>query len=85
MLFNLIDLRSKWTELEMKKYEQDNSIHFFNLRKEDVFTNEELIAMKEKSIAKKENQTTKIEVKHSEQSKNEQISTNSITDLDGLD
>ena len=85
MLFNLIDLRSKWTELEIKKYEQDNSIHFFNLRKEDVFTNEELIAMKEKSIAKKENQTTKIEVKHSEQSKNEQISTNSITDLDGLD
>ena len=36
-LFNVLDLRSKWTEIEINKYTDNNGINFYQLSKEDIF------------------------------------------------
>ena len=41
-LFNVLDLRSKWTEIEINKYTDNNGINFYELSKEDIFSKEEL-------------------------------------------
>ena len=55
--FKLIDLRSKWTELELKKYRKDDN-NCYHFRKEDVFPEEK---ENKKEIEKEKEKVNKTE------------------------
>ena len=53
LLFSEMDLRNKWTQLEIEKYRKDNDNTFYYLNKEDVYP-EELLIQIEGKIEEKE-------------------------------
>ena len=56
LLFNELDLRSRWTKLEYNKYRKDNDDTFYYLKKEEVYSEDilELIEGKKLEEEKKE-------------------------------
>ena len=55
LLFSEIDLRNRWTKLEMEKFRKDNDNTFYYLKKEDVYNESILIQMGKTFQAQKTN------------------------------
>ena len=56
LLFSEMDLRNKWTELEMKKFRKENDETFYFLQQSDVYSEDIINQMKNlKKEGKREN------------------------------
>ena len=64
LLFSELDLRNRWTELEMKRFRKENDNTFYYLKKEDVYPEELRIKIEGKNIDNKE-------IKNNDNEKNE--------------
>ncbi len=62
LLFSEMDLRNRWTKLEMDKFRKDNDNTFYYLQKEEVYPEDMLIQIEGKIEQEKED--TKVNIKY---------------------
>ena len=70
LLFSEMDLRNRWTKLEMNKFRKDIDSTFYYLKKEDVYPEDLLSQIEGKFIEQKEE---KNEAKANENNKEEKV------------
>ena len=71
LLFSEMDLRSRWTKLEMDKFRKDNDNTFYYLQKEEVYPEDMLIQIEGKTDQEKED--TKVNIKYNNAESKEKI------------
>ena len=66
LLFSEMDLRNRWTKLEMDKFRKDNDNTFYYLQKEEVYPEDMLIQIEGKTDQEKEDINLNVEYHNTE-------------------